>query len=98
MHQFELAISRIASEVQHINRAVLTREIARMDETIDAIHGRLVRVDGEVSDWAKRNLSRIDLDGEHLDPQDAARELAASSGQYEWFPDALASRGLMCPR
>lgn len=89
VHQFELAISKIASEVQHINRTVLTREIMRLDETIDAIHGRLARVDGEVSDWAKRNLSRINLDGEHLDPQDAAREVAAASGQYEWFPDAL---------
>src|SRR5207249_4509541 len=53
MHQFELAISKIASEVQHINRTALTREIKRLDETIDAIHARLARVDGQVSDWAK---------------------------------------------
>ena len=89
MHQFELAISKIASEVQRIDRMALKRDIARLDETIDALHGRLVAVDREISVWAERNLSRINLDVEQLDPQDASKEVAASSGQYEWFPDAL---------
>jgi hypothetical protein len=89
MHQFELVISKIASEVQRIDRTVLRRDIARLDETIDALHGRLVFVDREISVWAERNLSRISLDVEQLDPQDAAKEVTASSGQYEWFPDAL---------
>jgi hypothetical protein len=98
MRQFELAISKIASEVQRIDRTALTREITQLSETIDALHGRLARVDGEVSAWAKRNLSRIDLDGEHLDPQDAAREVTAASGQYEWLPDALGVEGTYVPQ
>jgi very-short-patch-repair endonuclease len=98
MQMFRLAIEKIASEVQRIDRTALAREIAHIDETIDAIHGRLARVDAEVGAWAKQNLTRIDLDDEHLDPQDAAYEVANATGQYERFPDSLGVDSSYAPK
>jgi uncharacterized protein Yka (UPF0111/DUF47 family) len=52
--QFERAISKIASEVQRINRSSLSQEIARLEGTIDAHHARLVKVDAQIGEWATK--------------------------------------------
>jgi Cdc6-like AAA superfamily ATPase len=89
MKQFEHAIHKIASEVQSINRTGLSREIGHLQTTIDGLHGQIARVDQEVARWAKANLENIDLDGEHIDPQDAAREVFEGEGLFEWLEDRL---------
>jgi len=89
MKQFEHAIQKIASGVQALDRAVLGREINRIEDTMEALHGRLTITDHKITEWAKRNLARINIDGEELDPQDAARELVANTGQFEWIPDRI---------
>ena len=86
---FERSIEKIANEVQDLNRDVLAQEIERLETTIDAMQGKLARLDRDLTRWAKLNLSRIDLQGQSIDPQDAAREVMHNVGRYEWIPDAL---------
>lgn len=89
MKQFEHAIQKIASEVQSLDRGSTARAISHLEESIDALHGKLASIDRKISDWAKRNLAKVTLDTEEIDPQDAAREVVESAGQCEWITDAL---------
>ncbi|MEI7900860.1 MAG: AAA domain-containing protein [bacterium] len=89
MKQFEHAIHKIASEVQSLDRGSTARAISHLEESIDALHGKLAGIDRKIGDWAKRNLAKVRLDIEEIDPQDAAREVVESAGQFEWITDAL---------
>lgn len=89
MKQFEYAIHKIASEVQSIDRTATARAISHLEESIDSLHGRLAATDRKVDEWARRNLSKINIDGEDIDPQEAAREVTQNDGQFEWLPDRL---------
>jgi hypothetical protein len=89
MKQFEFAVSKIASEVQRIDRVALSREITQLEGTIDAYHAKLSRLDSQIGEWAVKNLSRIQLDDETLEPQEAAEEVAAGSLDTEWLEDAI---------
>ena len=89
MKQFEHAISKIASEVQRINRADLASEIIGIEKQIDSLHARMSLIDHKVSDWAAKNLERIELDSETIEPQDAAHEVIEAADSFIWIPDAL---------
>ena len=69
--------------------AAIAREIRQLEETIDALHARVASIDRQVADWAKKNLTRITLDGEDLDPQDAARQVIDETVRLDWIPDPL---------
>ncbi len=98
MKQFEHAIHKIASEVQALDRTATAREIKRLQETIDALHARRMLVDRNLGEWARKNLTRIVVDGEEIAPQDAAREVVDQAGQFEWIPDALGVTEEFSPR
>lgn len=98
MKQFEYAISKIASEVQRIDRAALAREIVQIEQHIDALHGRMSIIDHRVNEWAAKNLSRIELDGEQIEPQDAAHEVVEGAGHFEWIPDTLGVEPEFAPK
>jgi very-short-patch-repair endonuclease len=89
MKQFEHAIHKIASEVQSLDRGGTARAIAHLEESIEFLHGRLAATDYKIGEWAKQNLDRVTLETEQIDPQDAAREVVKSAGQFEWIPDSL---------
>ena len=89
MKQFEHAIHRIASGVQSLDRSSTERTINHLKESINALHGKLARIDYRIGEWAKRNLVKIVLGTEEIDPQDAAREVIESAGEFEWIPDTL---------
>jgi very-short-patch-repair endonuclease len=89
MKQFEHAIHKIASEVQSLDRMATARAINHLEESLDTLHGKLSTVDLKIGEWAKQSLAKITLESEEIDPQDAAREVVANIGQFEWFPDTL---------
>ncbi len=89
MKQFEHAIHKIASEVQGLDRGSTARTINHLEESIDALHGKLASIDRKIGEWAKRNLAKVTLETEEIDPQDAAREVVGNAGQFEWIPDSL---------
>jgi len=86
---FEFAIQKIASEVQTIDRKATSRDIQHLQETIDGLHARLVRLTSELEGWARKNLEQISLDDEQILPQDAAKDVVSHLGESEWIPDAL---------
>lgn len=89
MKQFEYAIHKIASEVQGLDRSSTARAINHLEESIDALHGKLASIDRKIGEWAKRNLAKVTLEAEEIDPQDAAREVVGNVGEFEWIPDAI---------
>lgn len=89
MKQFEYAVTKIASEVQRLDRISLSREISQIEGTIDAFHGKLAKIDSQIGEWAVKNLSRIDLDGELLEPQEAAELIAINALEFSWFDDPI---------
>ena len=98
MKQFEHSIHRIASEVQSVDPVSAAREVAKLEETINALHARLARIDTDAGRWAKLNLSRIEMEGGSIDPLDAAQEVLAQAGQFQWIPDALGVGPQYAPR
>lgn len=89
MKQFEHAIQKIASEVQGLDQIGTARAINYLDESIDSLHGKLACIDRKVVEWAKKNLEKVPLETEEIDPQDAANEVVRGAGQFEWLPDLL---------
>jgi very-short-patch-repair endonuclease/phosphopantetheinyl transferase (holo-ACP synthase) len=89
MKQFEHAIYKIASKVQGLNRPNTKRAISHLEDTIDALHGKLAGIDRRITEWAKQNLAKIGIDGEEIEPQDAAQDVVQNAGQFEWIPDSL---------
>lgn len=96
--QFARSTQKIAIELQSIDAATAERTVAQLEQTIDALHTRLARIDTEAGRWARLNLSRINLEGESVDPLDAALEVVAQTGTFEWLPDALGVGPQYAPR
>lgn len=97
MKQFEYSISKIASEVQGIDRPSLAREIDQIEQQIDGLHGRMLVIDRAINEWAAKNLSTIDIDGERIEPQDAAREIVKGSSDFFWIADKITIHSKYAP-
>lgn len=89
MKQFEFAVSKIASELQRIDPGAYSREISQLESMIDAYHGKLAYIDSQVGEWAFKNLNRIKLEDETLEPRDAAEEAATKGNEIAWFEDEI---------
>ena len=98
VNEIERSIRKIAGEVQSLDLLTANRQVDGLMETIDALHGRLKRIDTDLGRWAKLNVSRIDLGGESIDPQDAAAEVMRNAGQFEWLPDSIGVGPQYSPR
>lgn len=75
MKQFELAINKISSEVQRIDRNAYRQEIAQIDGRIDGLHAQIAAIDRDISKWATKNLDSISIDGTSITPANAAKEV-----------------------
>lgn len=89
MKQFEHAISKIAAEVQSLDRDATERDIKSLEESIDTLHARLAMIDYEMCEWAERNLRPFELDGESVDPLTAAYQVVESEDLASLVPDEL---------
>ena len=89
MKQFEFAIQKISSEVQRIDRALYKREIGQIDDEINTLHGQMASADREITQWAERNLSDLEIDGERLSPTHAALQVAAAQDEINGFADQI---------
>ena len=98
MRQFEHKVQKIATEVQSLDRPRARRQIAEQEESLDGVHSAIAAIDRGIERWAHLNLASIDLDGEPLEPQDAAREVVAGLGQFEWIADSLGTDAGFAPR
>jgi hypothetical protein len=93
MKQFEFAVSKIAQELQTIDRKVLASDIAQGEQFINQLHAKLASFDRSITDWAKNNIRPFMCDGKTIYPEDAAREIKLALGQFEWLEDDIS----VCP-
>ena len=98
MQQFEGSIKRIASEVQSLNQSEYRKAIQRLEESIDSLHSKLAKIDHDISQWAKRNLEKISLDDECIDPLDAAHEIIDNYDLHNWMPDKITIDQIYLPK
>ena len=89
MKQFEFAIQKISAEVQRIDRALYKREISQIDDEINTLHGQMASADREITQWAERNLSDLQIDGERLSPTHAALQVGAAQAEINGFVDQI---------
>ncbi|KTD73769.1 AAA domain-containing protein [Legionella tucsonensis] len=89
MKQFEFAISKIAQELQTINRVELESEIRNDELFIDKLHAQLAWVDRSISNWAINNIQSIYMDGQEIRPEQAAQEIAEADGEFNWLDDLI---------
>lgn len=87
--QFESSIRKISSEVSSIDRKQYQVAIKQLDNSIDATHALLAQTDADISHWGRVNLESINIDGEVINPLDAARLVASKQNDISWFPDKL---------
>ncbi|MDO8955046.1 MAG: AAA domain-containing protein [Gammaproteobacteria bacterium] len=96
--QFEYAISKIASEVQTINRTVLENDIKHLEADLNTYHGQLSKIDRDISSWAFKNLNKIHLDEEKLDPMEAAQEVINTINEIAWLDDEITNDPKFSPK
>ncbi len=89
MKQFEFAVSKIAQELQTINRRTLELEIIQEERYIDLLHAELSKIDLFTTEWANKNIQPFMLDGNNIFPEQAAKEVRDAMGQYEWLDDNI---------
>jgi very-short-patch-repair endonuclease len=98
MKQFEYSIAKIASEIQGIDRLATAREIDRIDAVIDGCHARLAQIDAGINALAANHLSPFELDGEIIEPREAAVEVAAARSAVMRLDDAVSIGAEFRPR
>ncbi|MFO1320932.1 MAG: AAA family ATPase [Burkholderiales bacterium] len=98
MQAFERAIQHIATQVQSLDQVTAAAGIGRLEEEIDALQTRIARIDEEIATLAQRQLAPIELEGERVDPLDAASAVAAASDSTAWLQDALGPDAKFAPR
>ncbi|WP_020564775.1 AAA domain-containing protein [Methylosarcina fibrata] len=98
MKQFEYSIAKIASEIQGIDRLATAREIDRIDAAIGNCHARLARIDAGIGALAANHLGPFELDGELVEPRDAAAEVSAARSSVIRLDDAVSISPEFRPR
>src|SRR4029077_4641741 len=92
LKQLEQSVLKITTEITNLNKMEVRREIYRCRNTIDQLHNRIGAIDGELADWAHRNINPAPpaLDG--LRPAALVVHVLETQKVYSWFPDCLAGR------
>jgi superfamily I DNA and/or RNA helicase len=94
MKQFEYAVSKIASEIQVIDKNIYKKDITQLEQSIDLIHANLAKIDRKINDWAKKNLDPVRIGDELINPVDVANEVIKGNGHYEWLEDKLTQKNI----
>lgn len=97
MKQLEHAVSKMAAEIQRIDRHDLSKDIQKFEENIDSIHASLANIDRQVKEWAIRNLTPIRLENEIIPPIDAANEVISNLEIIDWLQDSISIESKYTP-
>ena len=89
MKQFEFAITKIAQELQKIDRVVLVNEIEQIEKCINELHALIAYIDRSINEWANNNIEPFEMDNEHIYPHIAAKEVMEKASIYEWLNDSI---------
>jgi very-short-patch-repair endonuclease len=92
MRQFEHAVQTIANTIARIQPRDLERDVQSLRVHVDALHQKLATIDEDIATWARLHMRRVRFRSKDLLPEELAREVASSTGRYEWLPDRLSSQ------
>ncbi len=87
--QFEFAISKIVQKLSRINIRELENKIKVLEEEIDRLHSVIAGVDRQILQWAKNNIQPFFMDGDQLQPKNAAEEVAKFINDYVLIEDPI---------
>lgn len=98
LKQFQESVDIIAERLQRTKRHELAREIQDLEVQIDNLHRTLARIDKEVDEIGRNATAPIDLDGERIEPLNAARDVAANTERSQWIVDDIAPDADFAPK
>jgi len=91
LRQFQGSIEAIQQRVSQLNPPVVERTIRRLRDEIERAHAALQRIDRRVDEIAAAQLSEIELDGQRIRPQIAARLVVDGQRDFAWFDDSVSA-------
>ncbi len=89
LRQFRGSVDLISERLQHLRKSDLDTEIASLESRIDGLHRALAANDRETETIGRTALSPLELDGQKIEPIDAAHEVLAAGTDAAWLPDAI---------
>ena len=89
LRQFRGSVDLISERLQHLRKSELDDEISSLEAKIDGLHRQLAANDRETEKIGRTALSKLELDGQRIEPLDAAREVLEAAGEATWLPDAI---------
>ncbi len=91
LRQFQGSIEAIQQRVSQLNPPVVERTIRRLRDEIERAHAALHRIDRRVDEIAAAQLSEVELDGQRIRPQTAARLVVQGQRDFAWFDDSVSA-------
>lgn len=98
LRQFRGSVDLISERLQHLRKSELDAEIASLEAKIDGLHRQLAANDRETEQIGRTALSKLELDGQRIEPLEAAREVLAAGDDATWLPDAIGPAAEFDPR
>lgn len=89
LRQFRGSVDLISERLQHLRKSELDAEIASLETKIDGLHRQLAANDRETEQIGRTALSKLALDGQQIEPLEAAREVLAAGEDTTWLPDDI---------
>lgn len=89
LRQFRGSVDLISERLQHLRKSELDAEIASLETKIDGLHRQLAANDRETEQIGRTALSKLSLDGQQIEPLEAAREVLAAGEDATWLPDDI---------
>jgi hypothetical protein len=89
LRQFQESVDIIADRLHRTRPAEVAREIAALDTRIEGLHRGLAAIDRQVEEIGRGSMTAATLDGERVEPVDAARRLVAGADLATWLPDDI---------
>jgi very-short-patch-repair endonuclease len=90
--QFEHSIQTIATRVSSLDADRTRANITAFEARLNQLHARISAVDGAVSDFATKHMTRYPFGEDHASPEQLAKHVLENAAEYGWLDDEGLSR------
>lgn len=91
LKEMEASIESISARIQQENPTALDAKIKRNREEIDNLCSDIARIETEMKEWARKQLSEVPYAERKVKPEELAKLLVEEAPRHEWFPGELES-------
>lgn len=92
LRQFRTSVDLISERLQSLRKPALEEEIRSLEHRIDGLHRQLAGIDREVDQIGRTALQPIILEGQSIEPLDAARKVLEAGDAAAWLEDPIDQR------